>query len=209
LKLEAKSMHRSSKTSRACAALALAATLAGCNGKSDPTKENFTQAVQKHLDAIDPVCVVSGPVPFDLPDLQTYTEKQADALVKVGLLAKEPIRVMESGRMLPGFHYSLTDEGKKAYRPSTPPAGSELCGGRSQVQAITWSSSVPDKAEIGTTVDVRYTAKLIDRPRWDDEALLGPMHIELISTTNDMYNGENFLELTNDGWAVKQTPGWR
>jgi hypothetical protein len=176
LKVEANSMYRSSNISRACAVPTLVVVLAACNSKSDPTKENFTQAVQKHLDAIDPVCVVSGPVPFDLPDLQTYTEKQADTLVKVGLLAKEPTRVMESGRMLPGFHYSLTDEGKKAYRPANPAAGSALCGGKSQVQMITWSSSVPDKAEVGTTVDVRYTAKLIDRPRWDDEALLGPMY---------------------------------
>ncbi|BDC45427.1 hypothetical protein [Paraburkholderia terrae] len=202
LKLEAKSMHRSSKISRACAALALAA-LAGCNSKSDPTKENFTQAVQKHLDAIDPVCVVSGAVPFDLPHFEgSYAEKQADALVKVGLLSKESANVTESGRMIPGFHYSATDEGKKAFRP-----GNKMCGGKSQLQSITWSSSVPDKAEVGTTVDVKYAAKLVERPNWDEEAVLRPTHIELLSTNDGIYNAENILELTNDGWTVKLTLG--
>jgi hypothetical protein len=201
-------MLSSPNVSRTCAALALGIALAGCSSKSDPTKENFTKAVQKHLDAIDSVCVVSGSVPFDLPDFQTYAEKQADALVKVGLLSKEPTRVMESGRMIPGFHYAATDEGRKAYRPDNTPSQSEMCGGKSQVQAITWSS-VPEKAEIGTTVDVRYTAKLIERPRWDDEAILGPTHIELISTSNDIYNSENFLVLTDDGWAIKPTLGTR
>jgi hypothetical protein len=196
-------MHRSSKISRACAALALAIALAGCNGKSDPTKENFTQAVQKHLDSIDAVCVTSGPVPFDLPHFEGYAEKQADALVKVGLLSKEPTRVKEGGQMIPGYHYSATDEGKKASRP-----GNEMCGGKAQLQSITWASSA-EKPEVGATVEVKYIAKLIERPRWDDEAALRPTHIEVLSTDDGAYNAENFLVLTKDGWAVTPAVGTR
>lgn len=196
-------MHRSSKTSRACAAVALVVALAGCNSKSQPSNDNFAKTVQQHLDSIDAVCVTSGPVPFDLPHFEgSYAEKQADALVKVGLLSKESANVTESGRMIPGFHYSATDEGKKASRP-----GNKMCGGKSQLQSITWSSSVPDKAEVGTTVDVKYTAKLVERPNWDDEAALRPTHIELLSTNDGIYNAENILELTNDGWTVKPTLG--
>ncbi|BFG80718.1 hypothetical protein PTKU46_87520 [Paraburkholderia terrae] len=66
---------------------------------------------------------------------------------------------------------------------------------------------MPDKAEVGTTVDVKYTAKSVERPNWDDEAALRPTHIELLSTNDGIYNAENLLELTNDGWTVKPTLG--
>jgi hypothetical protein len=77
-----------------------------------------------------------------------------------------------------------------------------LCGGKTKVVEITWSSSPPDKVEIGTSVLVRYTGKLVDRPRWDDESILRPLHPELLSTTNDQFNNENIVTLTKDGWTV-------
>ncbi|CAE6970080.1 hypothetical protein [Paraburkholderia domus] len=66
---------------------------------------------------------------------------------------------------------------------------------------VTWSST-REKAEVGTSVYVKYTAKLVDRPRWDDEAVLKRFFPELASTTNDQFDNENFLTLTKDGWTV-------
>lgn len=191
---------------RACAVLSLAAAVSGCNSKAAPTNDNFAKAIQNHLDKTDAVCVRSGAVPFDLPHFGGYQEKQADALVAVGLLSKESVSVSESGKSIPGYRYSATSEGKTAYRTAADSADSSMCGGKAQVQSITWSSSVPDKAPIGTTVDVKYSAKLIERPRWDDESVLRLTHVEVLSTSGDVYSGEYFLELTDSGWAVKSTP---
>jgi hypothetical protein len=192
---------------RAGAVLILGVALAGCHGKSDPSPENFVKAIQRHLDTVDAVCVNSGPVPFDLPHYNGavgYLEGQADALVKVGLLSKDPTSVKQDGHITAGFHYSATDEGRKASKP-----GNRMCGGKTQIQGITWSSSVPDNAPVGTTVQVKYVAKLVERPRWDtDEATLRKTHVEVLPTHDDgTYNAENFLELTNDGWAVKAAWG--
>jgi hypothetical protein len=191
---------------RVCAALSIGLVVAGCNSKSDPTNDNFSKAIQNHFDKTDAVCVRSGAVPFELPHFGSYQEKQADALVAVGLLSKDSVSVSESGRSIPGYRYSATSEGKTAYRAAADPADSSMCGGKAQVQSITWSSSVPDKAPIGTTVDVKYSAKLIERPRWDDESVLRSTHVEVLSTSSDVYSGEYFLELTDSGWAVKSTP---
>lgn len=191
----------SSNVSWLCAALFLGIAAAGCANKSDPTKENFANAVQAHLDSQDAACVIVGAVPFDRPDFHNFLQNQADALVKVGLLAKQPTSVKDGIRSVPGSRYSLTDEGKKAYRALEPTADSRLCGGKAKLVEITWSSSV-DKPDIGTSVDVKYVGKLIDRPHWDDEAILRPFFPELLSTNNDHFNNENILTLTKDGWAV-------
>jgi hypothetical protein len=147
-------------------------------------------------------------VPFDAPSF-AYAVTMAEPLVKVGLLTKTPTTVRDTGAahtLLPGFHYALTEEGKKAYRPANPAIQSTMCGGKSKVMAITGSTSAGPKPQVGDTVDVTYTAKLVERPRWDDEATLRPKHFEVLETTNDMYRGEYILELTNDGWAVRPTP---
>lgn len=146
---------------RTGAALVLGIALGGCSSKSDPTKENFANAVQSLLDRFDATCVVSGAVPFDLPDYHNYPQNRADALVKVGLLAKQPARVKDGVLTVPGSRYSLTDEGRKAYRTMDPTGDSRLCGGKSKVVEIT-SAIAPDKVEIGTSIEVRYTGKVVD-----------------------------------------------
>ncbi|WP_133667285.1 hypothetical protein [Paraburkholderia sp. BL10I2N1] len=100
-----------------------------------------------------------------------------------------------------GSRYSLTDEGRKAYRTMSPAENSRLCGGKSKVVEIT-SAIAPDKVEIGTSIEVRYTGKVVDRPGWDDEAVLRPFFPELLSTTNDQFNNYNIVTLTKDGWTV-------
>jgi hypothetical protein len=75
------------------AAVFLGIAAAGCTSKSDPTKENFANAVQAHLDSQDAACVIVGAVPFDRPDFHNFLQNQADALVKVGLFAKQPTSV--------------------------------------------------------------------------------------------------------------------
>lgn len=193
----------SSKVSWICAALFLGMAAAGCTSKSDPTKENFSNALQAHLDSQDAACVIVGAVPFDRPDFHNFSQNQADALVKVGLLSKQPTIIKDGIRSVAASRYSLTEEGKKSYRAIDPVTDSRLCGGKAKLVEITWSSSV-EKAEVGTSVDVKYVGKLVDRPRWDDEATLRPFFPELLSTTNDQFNGENILTLTKDGWAVSR-----
>jgi hypothetical protein len=193
-----------SKISRTFAVLSLGITLAACDGKSSPTTENYAKAVQTYFDGKDAVCIASGAVPFDAAHY-SYEERAAEPLVKLGLMTREPTSVQDDGaahRMVPGFHCVLTDEGQKAYRRADPAKDSQICGGKSKLLAITRSSSAPDKPQVGDRVLIRYEAKLVDRPRWDDEAVLRPVHVEVLSTENDQYHGEYFLELTNDGWVV-------
>lgn len=193
-----------SRVSRTFAALLLGIALAACDGKSSPTKENYAKAVQTYLDGKDAVCMLTGAVPFDA-DEHSSTVLSAEPLVKTGLLTKEPTHVQDVGsahRMLPGFHYALTDEGKKAYRPADPAKDSEICWGKARLLAITYASSASDKPVVGDRILIKYEAKLVDRPRWDDEAVLRPLHPELIATENDQFHNELYVELTKDGWVV-------
>ncbi|WOD18596.1 hypothetical protein [Paraburkholderia kirstenboschensis] len=44
-------------------------------------------------------------------------------------------------RMVPGFRYALTDEGKKAYRSrADPPKDSKICGGKARLVGITFAT---------------------------------------------------------------------
>jgi hypothetical protein len=189
---------------RPFAALLLSIALTACDGKSSPTKENFAKAVQTYFDSKDAVCIFTGAVPFDAARY-SYEERSAEPLVKLGLLTKEPTSVQDDGsahRMVPGFHFALTDEGKKSYRPANPAKESKICGGKAKLLAIAQATSASDKPNVGDRVLVRFEAKLVDRPRWDDEAVLRPVHVEVLSTENDQYHGEYFLELTSGGWVV-------
>ncbi len=190
--------------SRTFAVLLVGITVAACDGKSSPTKENFANAVQTYLDSKDAVCIFTGAVPFDAARY-SFEERSAEPLVKLGLLTKEATSAQDDGsahRMVPGYHYALTDEGKRSYRPANPAKESKICGGKSKLLAIAQVTSASEKPNVGDRVFVRYEAKLVDRPRWDDEAVLRPVHVEVLSTENDQYRGEYFLELTSGGWVV-------
>ncbi|MGF6649661.1 hypothetical protein OKW34_000223 [Paraburkholderia youngii] len=194
---------KSSKLSGTCAALLLSISQAACDGKSSPTKENYAKAVQTYFDGKDAVCMLVGAVPFDAAE---YSSEMliAEPLVKTGLFTKEPTSVKDIGsahRMVPGFHYALTDEGKKAYRRADPAKNSKICGGKAKLLAITFASSA-ENPHVGDRVNIKYEAKLVDRPHWDDEAVLRTLHPDLIETENDEYHSELYLELTNDGWVV-------
>jgi hypothetical protein len=194
---------KSSKIAGTCAALLLSLSLAACDGKSSPTKENYAKAVQTYFDGKDAVCMLVGAVPFDAAE-HSSEALFAEPLVKTGLLTKEPTHVQDDGSahmLLPGFHYALTDEGKKAYRRADPAKNSKICGGKAKLLAITFASSA-ENAHVGDRVNIKYEAKLVDRPRWDDEAVLRTLHPDLIETENDQYHSELYVELTNDGWVV-------
>jgi hypothetical protein len=193
-----------SKTPLTCAVLCLGISLAACDGKSSPTTENYSKAVQAYLDSKDAVCILTGAIPFDA---EQYSGEAlfAEPLVKTGLLTKEPTQVQDDGsahRMVPGFHYALTDEGKKAYRRADPAKNSKICGGKARLVGITFATSASENPAVGDRVNIKYQAKLVDRPRWDDEAVLRPLHPDLIETENDQFHSELYLELTAGGWVV-------
>lgn len=189
------------KIARVCAAMLLTITLGACDSKSATTKENYAKAVQQYLDATDAVCVWSNrPAPFEYANVRAGEQQQADQLVKVGLLAKEPATVRDFGQSLPGARYTLTDAGKKASRGVAPGLGNRFCGGKAKLVDID-APSAGVKAQAGDKVYVHYVAQLVDRPAWDDESVLVG-HIELAATTNNQFNGETFLILTDDGWKV-------
>ncbi|MFM0416043.1 hypothetical protein [Paraburkholderia aromaticivorans] len=179
----------------------LTITLGACDSKSATTKENYAKAVQQYLGATDAVCVWSTrPAPFEYANVRAWEQQQADQLVKVGLLAKEPATVRDFGQSLPGARYTLTDAGKKASRGVASGLGNRFCGGKAKLVDID-APSAGVKAQAGDKVYVHYVAQLVDRPAWDDESVLVG-HIELVATTNNQFNGEAVLILTDDGWKV-------
>ncbi len=118
-------------------AVLLSVTLVACSSKLDATKENYAAAVQRYLDGTDAVCVWSAaPAPFEYANIHGYEQKQADQLVKVGLLTKEPATVRDYGKALPGARYTLTDAGKKASRGVLAGLGNRFCGGKAKLVDI-------------------------------------------------------------------------
>ncbi|WP_027780462.1 hypothetical protein [Paraburkholderia caledonica] len=182
-------------------AVLLSVTLVACSSKLDATKENYAAAVQRHLDSTDAVCVVSAaPAPFQYANVRVYEQQQADQLVKVGLLTKEPTTVRDFGQTLPGAQYTLTDAGKKASRGVAPGLGNRFCGGKAKLVDIE-APSLGAKRDVGDRIYVHYVAELVERPAWDDESVLVG-HIELATTANNQFKGETYLMLTSDGWKV-------
>ncbi|MGC2963710.1 hypothetical protein ACPUET_27480 [Paraburkholderia graminis] len=90
-------------------AVLLSVTLVACSSKLDATKENYAAAVQRHLDSTDAVCVWSAaPAPLEYANVRVHEQRQADQLVKVDLLTKEPTTVRDFWQALPGARYTLT-----------------------------------------------------------------------------------------------------
>jgi hypothetical protein len=148
------------------------------------------------------VCVIAdSPAPFELANIKINQQQQADQLVKVGLLSKQPATVREYNQDLPGARYTLTETGEKASRGVVQGLGNRFCGGKAKLVGDVGSTTVDKDAAVGTRAFVRYVVKLVDRPTWDDEAVLAH-HIELATTRNDQFQKENFLVLTADGWKV-------
>ena len=123
-----------SKIVRVCAAMLLTITLGACGRQVGYDKENYAKAVQQYLGATDAVCVWSTPAcAVRVCERSRLGAEQADQLVKVGLLAKEPATVRDFGQSLPGARYTLTDAGKKASRGVASGLGNRFCGGKAKL----------------------------------------------------------------------------
>ena len=186
--------------------LVAAIGLTGCNSKSEATNENLSAAVRQRLEQEVGTCIeVAAPqLPFDLPQ-RSYgidpRRNKADALVKAGLLARMegPYVFPGTQNPVPGFHYSLTDDGKKYERTVRGLAGNvSFCGGKRELVDLYVPAHPP--TQVGGRIPTSFTSKVVDAPQWmSDPGMQTAFDPELrLGVQND----DMVLTLTKDGWSA-------
>jgi hypothetical protein len=181
-----------------------------CHGKTDASRENFTQAMQTYLERRGDLCVAKYTWPIDVPEGPAgpgaRDAVQMPVLEKLGIVASsEAVVDAPPGRPVRVKRYELTEEGRKYYiaRPGEPDGKKDLCVAHLGLdKVVSWETS---RDESGEHVVVSYTYR-VDAPPWvrDAEAervfpavarvLIGDGSAELKET----------LTLTKDGWTANE-----
>lgn len=144
-------------------------------------------------------------IPFDVPRHASYlgdpVREAGDALTKVGLLSRAEGTYVFPGTTnpVPGYHYSLTDEGKKYERTIQGLTGNvSFCGGKPELVDLYIPAHPP--TQVGGATPISFTWKLVNAPQWMSDPEITKVFasdVRLGTRPGDMV-----LTLRNDGWSA-------
>ncbi|WP_413197682.1 hypothetical protein [Pararobbsia alpina] len=188
------------------------ASLAGCSGKEDANKGNFSAAIQKFLDTSPASCagLPKKEAPFWVEKEESIlfadAQKKASALATAGLLsANDAVIVAPYGfnKKIAVTQYSLTDKGKSfLVKGGSGNVGQfdAFCGGKLTVKEIS-NFSKPSDAFGKTVTEVNFQFELRDAPDWFRDPAIQSAYPTTAVGVNKPGSGKAILVLTNDGWV--------
>lgn len=194
--------------------LALALLLSACSDPKAASTGNFKVAIQKMLDAAYPKCYVKATFPATISEMDPYGNKPAfTALAAAGLLSvkqeSREVKVTLFGtrtRTVVEPVYSLTDEGKKLYRPADEVKKTEggFCFGKATVNEVTEFTEPADAGGVRSSL-VTYTYQMSDIPAWAKQpgvsATIGGSLKGAVEAEKTPAKSMDMLVLTNNGWV--------
>lgn len=172
------------------ASLGLAAVLVtmGCNSKTKPTEENYSQTINNYYTG-HPECIFTG-VRFPYATSDTDETKKMNTLVKSLLLESSYESAVKTTR------YTVARAGQR-YAP-------RFCYGHRTVTAIT-SSTTPATGKTGFPEShIVYSYKLEDVPVWAQSSDIQAAYPTMGDAINKGGNGEITLAQTLAGWQVPE-----
>jgi hypothetical protein len=180
-----------SRIVRIAALVPLALTLllvAGCNSKTKPTPENFTQALNSYLLTHGDCLLPDAPrFPFETSD--PAKTKQLDALVQSQLLTRATEPAIHASR------YTVTPIGAR-FAP-------RFCYGHREVNQIV-SSTPPAQANGFVETQVTFTYTLKDVPVWARSAAVQAAFPAMAQATTNGGTATRTLAQTMAGWQVPE-----
>jgi hypothetical protein len=202
-------------------ALGLAACLAACHGKTEPSRENFTAAIRVYLERRGDLCVAKYTWPIDVPVGPPASggrdALQMPVLEKLGLVVSSDAVVDAAGKQQRVKRYDLTDEGRKYYiaRPvavvggapaSQAPAQKDLCAAHLNLDKVeSWELS---KDADGEHAVVSYTYG-VEAPGWARDAEAQRVFPAIARVLRGAGSAElkETLTLTKEGWVARELLG--
>jgi hypothetical protein len=189
-------------------AMALGAT--GCSSGKDASKGNFKSAIQAYLDSTPGACISlpGKDMPYRVEKSGGFFRDQmdrADALVEAGLLTKRDAEVpfvANATKMVPGFEYELTDEGRKQLVKGA--AGNigkwdGFCAGKYEVLEVVNFTEPADA--FGTKISrANYTYKVVKPAAWTSLPRIQAAFPQLAKDLKDDASDKAVLISTNEGW---------
>lgn len=171
------------------AVLAVALTASGCHSKSDPTPQNFTQGIAKHL--VDhPDCLYQTAIRFPYETSDPKETRQMDSLVTALQLDRQEERSIHVIR------YTPSKIGAKA--------APRFCYGFRHVTGIE-SYTPPAKAADGfMETRVTYQYELQDVPVWSKTPEVQTAYPEMAKATAGPGTATITLAQTGVGWQVPE-----
>jgi hypothetical protein len=202
--------------------IAVVLTSCGIFDKKAPTKGNFKRAIQASIEG-KPRCF-EAEVPKDVPAWlgKLRLDENLEPLVAAGLVQRSNAQVPESQnpfavsfgkkeapKIVPGFHYDLTDLGKKVSRPVE--ARVAMFGASANERQFCYATPRVDEVVrytepsnvMGITVtEVTYTYHLADFADWATAPALAQKKFlqHALSLRDHPEEAQKTLILTSDGW---------
>ncbi|KGM24878.1 hypothetical protein [Stenotrophomonas maltophilia] len=188
---------------------ALTLVLAACGSAKDPSKSNFSKAIQTYLDTNKGLCaaVPAREIPFTLADddrLGEQNRKRAAALVDAGLLIRRDTEVksMFGTSMRPAGEYQITDTGKKflvANAADTVAAQDAFCTGRFAMVGVDTFTEPSDMMGVKLS-QVNFRYKVDGADNWAKSEAVKASYRNFAEQVEGDIPGKATLVLTNDGW---------
>ena len=196
--------------------VAAAILVSGCADPKVANEKNFKLAIQERLDTIYPKCYVEANFPLTT-DKIGYNKSTFTALTTAGLLSvkDEPREVKvhlfsNETRTVVEPVFSLTEEGKKFYKPDAEkdaygkPTGG-FCFGKATIKEISEFTEPADAGGMRAS-QVTYTYQVSDFPAWaklpEISAAITKLKIDVESEKTPIKDMD-ILVLTNNGWKSK------
>jgi hypothetical protein len=168
---------------------ALAVVLAaGCNSKTAPTPENYTQALNAYLLNHND-CLLPDAPRFPFETSEPGKTRQLDALVQTQLLTRATEPAIHASR------YTVTPIGAR-FAP-------RFCYGHREVNQIV-SSTPPAKANGFVETQVTFTYVLKDVPVWARSAVVQAAFPAMAEATANGGTATRTLAQTMAGWQVPE-----
>ncbi len=179
------------------AACALVLTIAGCQSKTAPTKENYTAALNRYYASHDD-CLFPGGLrfPFSVSakpgateDSDTVSVKSLEALKNAGMLDRTEDKDLHVNR------YTLTTAGSRAT--------ARFCYGHRVISSID-SSTDPVKVNGFPETQIEYHYTLMDVPIWAKSDAIQSAFPEMGKAIKGEGTGKAKLSQTLAGWQVPE-----
>lgn len=185
----------------------VSALMAGCGSKTEPSKSNFANAIEDHLEKDGRFCVgKSFKFPVHLENKGTFggpDNERMQILEKAGL-----VKCRDAGM---GSTCELTADSEPFQKSVASPLGGEdsttFCYGKMELDEVKkWEA--PGQGKEVTAAKVIYSVKVDDVPDWAKEKHFVRAFPEAKRTANtDVLDKEvAILKLTSEGWEVVEIP---
>ncbi len=184
-----------------------ALVIAACGSPKDPTKSNFSKAIQAYLDTQQGLCarIPADKLPFTLENKGWFGDfkERADALVDAGLLTKQNAEIKAGNKMAPATEYQISDLGKKYLIPdkSTSAFGmgrnNAFCSGKYAMVEVD-NFTEPSEMMGMKVSQVNFRYKLDGADDWTKTEALRTNFKNFAAQSN--IEGKATLILTDSGW---------